>query len=497
MNPIRTFAFKSAHAVFGWILTARLRLRIYGQEHIPQTGPFILVSNHCSHADSVIHFKAMGERAVDLHSLAAEDYFFKNRGLRLVAEWIFNALPIGRERIQQSLLKRCSEVVENGQAFLIFPEGTRQLFPHIAPFKRVSGMLAVQCGVPIIPARIFGSHRVLPKGQRHLTRYPIDVVYGKAITPMALPEGEESARKGLYIDANDKIEHALRALRRPTLGTALITGASSGIGTALATEFAAAGYDLIILGRDTQRLNTVAEQCRQRYGVTCITHCVDFADIDSFDRWMDAFRPEMPPIDILVNNAGLGNFGPVADADPQALDTLLNVNMRAVLLITRALLPGMKARGQGRILNIGSVYSVAPVMNQAVYGATKAFVHSLSLSLRAELKGSGISVTSALPVSTATAFHSRFDATVKRNSVARSAERVAQDLYRATMRKKAVCTSGAHNALFKWAALHLPTTWVIAFLKRFNAYRGIQSVGPASSVTDSPPQTNSSGQSTP
>ncbi|MEM7790351.1 MAG: SDR family NAD(P)-dependent oxidoreductase [Verrucomicrobiota bacterium] len=496
MSAFRKVVFDLTHAIFGWALFSFIKLKIHGKENLPTEGPFILVSNHCSHADAAIHFQAFKHLKGKLVTLAAEDYFFKKTSRRIMVEWIFNALPMGRERIQQTLLNRCSTETSEGKAILIFPEGTRQKYPEIAAFKGALGMLAVQCQVPIVPARIFGSHRALPKGKMRLKPYPVEAVYGLPLIPPP-PTGEEQDRKSLYLKTNESIEESLKTLRRPSRGTVLITGASSGIGAALANEFAEAGYDLFLLGKNTTRLEEVAERCRLCFAIQCTTQSIDFSDIEKFDPWLEDFSFTLPEIDILVNNAGLGNIGPVEEADPNALDILLKVNIRAVFRITHALLPGMKKRNCGRILNIGSVYGVVPVENQAVYAATKAFVHSFSLSLRAELKGSGISVTSALPGSTQTAFHSRLNASVKRKAGARSAEQVARDLFRAVQRGRATCTSGLHNALFLCVARILPTSWVIAFLARFNTYRGLEGSSTANESIGSPHQKHSSDQQTP
>ncbi|MEM9026476.1 MAG: SDR family NAD(P)-dependent oxidoreductase [Verrucomicrobiota bacterium] len=473
MRLLRKSVFFGVHQFCGLGMHILQKLQFHGLENLPERGPFIIASNHCSHMDTAIHFQALGDRKGDLRVLAAEDYFFKNRLSRTLVEWMFNGLPMGRRRIQPKLLNQCSEETNAGKIILIFPEGTRQMYPEIASLRGAVAMLAAQCGVPVVPARIFGSHRAMPKGQFRIHRFPVEAHFGKPIIPTPLPESEGSERKAYYAELNARIGSAIKALKRPSKGRALITGASSGIGAAMAEEFAGAGYDLILTGRNSMRLDRVKTQCEMRYGIVAITECIDFSDSNQIDTWLKRLEAESTTIDILVNNAGLGNAGGLDRADPAELDTMIQVNIRALTLLTRAVLPKMKQQGTGKILNIGSVYGVAPVPRQAVYGASKAFVHSLSVALCEELKGTGISVTSALPGSTDTDFHNRLNVDMKRATSSISARTVARELFRATLAGKATHTVGAHNVLFVRLAKILPSSWVSAFLSQYNSHRGL------------------------
>ncbi|MGB0373021.1 MAG: SDR family NAD(P)-dependent oxidoreductase [Opitutales bacterium] len=473
MNILRKMVFFGVHQFCGTGMRTLQNLQLHGIENLPQSGPFIIASNHCSHMDTAVHFQALGDRKGDLRVLAAEDYFFKNALSRTLVEWMFNGLPMGRKRISPKFLNHCSEETEKGNIILIFPEGTRQTFPEIASIRGAMGMLAAQCGVPIVPARIFGSHRAMPKGRLRIHCFPVEAHFGQPIIPDPLPETEGTERKAYYARLNSKIESQLKALKRPSKGRALVTGASSGIGAALAEESAQAGYDLILVGRDLERLEQVKTLCESRYGITADTERIELSDAEQVDSWLKRLESDSKQIDILINNAGLGNAGTLDSADPTDLDTLIQVNIRALTLMTRAVLPKMKQQGNGKILNIGSVYGVAPVPRQATYGASKAFVHSFSIALREELKGTSITVTSALPGSTDTGFHKRLNISLKRKTGSMSAETVARGLWRATLAGKATYTVGTHNVIFVKLSKILPSTWVSAFLSRYNAHRGL------------------------
>ncbi len=169
--------------------------------------------------------------------------------------------------------------------------------------------------------------------------------------------------------------------------TALVTGASGGIGRAVAAALTQAGADVIGLGRNLPALQRLAEACGAD------VHAVDLASEDALARFITAALPGMPPIDILVNGAGVGGYAALAGQSPSAVHELLAVNARAPLLLTQAVLPGMLARGRGRIVNVGSIAGAVGVRNEAAYGASKAALAGLSRALAVELAGTGVGVT--------------------------------------------------------------------------------------------------------
>jgi short-subunit dehydrogenase len=190
--------------------------------------------------------------------------------------------------------------------------------------------------------------------------------------------------------------------------TALITGASNGIGLELARLFSADGHDLIIVGRDRERLEHVGAQLRAQHEISVRWESRDLSEPRAaFHLWADLMATDVA-IDVLVNNAGVGLYGLLQEQDPEALERMLQLNMAALTTLTRLALPGMRQRRWGRILNVASVVGYQPgAPRMAAYYATKAYVLSLSKGLARELDGSGVSVTVLSPGPTETLFDDR------------------------------------------------------------------------------------------
>ncbi|WP_330232581.1 mycolate reductase [Nocardia sp. NBC_00508] len=176
---------------------------------------------------------------------------------------------------------------------------------------------------------------------------------------------------------------------------AVVTGASSGIGTALAAELAARGYSLILIARREELLTELAQRLTLAHGVTAEVRPVDLAD--RAQRGVLAEELAARDIAILCNNAGIATFGAVADLDPDYERAQMELNAVAVHDLTLAVLPGMIARGGGGILISGSAAGNMPIPNNATYAASKAFANTFAESLRGELKGSGVHVTLLAP----------------------------------------------------------------------------------------------------
>lgn len=188
--------------------------------------------------------------------------------------------------------------------------------------------------------------------------------------------------------------------------TALITGASSGIGTVYARRLAARNHDLVLVARATDRLNTLADELRTAHGVTIEVITADLTDTAQLNFVAERLRAD-PPIDILVNNAGAGLSGGFADANPVALENLLRLNSLAPTLLTTAVLGGMLKRGHGSIVNIASALALLPEYAHGIYAATKSYVLTMSQSLNAEVGQQGIYVQAVLPAATRTEIYER------------------------------------------------------------------------------------------
>jgi uncharacterized protein len=190
--------------------------------------------------------------------------------------------------------------------------------------------------------------------------------------------------------------------------TALITGASAGIGHEIARQLASRAQTLVLVARREQRLSEVGNALRnQNPQLNVHTRLVDLCDktqIDELVRWLGENKIY---IDFLINNAGLGDVGPFTTSDPQRNAEMLQVNVAALTMLTRALLPQMISRKTSAILNVSSSAGFLPMPEFNVYAATKAYVTSFSEALRAELRGSGVSVTTLCPGPVATEFQEK------------------------------------------------------------------------------------------
>jgi short-subunit dehydrogenase len=190
--------------------------------------------------------------------------------------------------------------------------------------------------------------------------------------------------------------------------TALITGAASGIGLELTRLLAADGYDVVIVGRDRDRLERLAGDLQSQHQTSVRCEPRDLSESRAgLQLWADLNNTGVT-IDVLVNNAGVGLYGLLEEQGPDELDRMLHLNIAALTALTRLVLPGMRQRQWGRILNVASIVSYQPGgPRMTAYYATKAYVLSFSKGLARELSGSGVSVTALCPGPTATSFDDR------------------------------------------------------------------------------------------
>jgi short-subunit dehydrogenase len=179
---------------------------------------------------------------------------------------------------------------------------------------------------------------------------------------------------------------------------ALITGASAGIGREFARQLGGRARSLILIARREQRLNELRDELNRQHPKLAIsfrkTDLADLAQLKDLLAWLDHERID---VDLLINNAGVGDSGPFAASNPIRNEQMTLVNIVALTTLTRHLLPRMIARGRGGILNVSSSAGFLPIPDFAVYAATKAYVTSLSEALRAELRGTGVSVCALCP----------------------------------------------------------------------------------------------------
>jgi 3-hydroxy acid dehydrogenase / malonic semialdehyde reductase len=175
----------------------------------------------------------------------------------------------------------------------------------------------------------------------------------------------------------------------------LVTGATSGFGVAIARRFAQEGHRIIAAGRRTERLVALAAELGE---AVALTMTLDVRDRAAVERAIAGLPPELAAIDLLVNNAGLARgLEPAQRAELDDWDEMVDTNIKGLMTMTRAVLPGMVARDRGHVVNIGSTAAHWPYPGANVYGATKAFVHQFSLNLRADLLGTNVRVTVVHP----------------------------------------------------------------------------------------------------
>ncbi|MDN2485466.1 SDR family oxidoreductase [Kosakonia sacchari] len=190
---------------------------------------------------------------------------------------------------------------------------------------------------------------------------------------------------------------------QPHKGTAVITGASTGIGAIYANRLARMGYDLIIVARNHNRLNQMASHITADTARNVEAVAADLNDAQQL-RALEAKLREDASITLLVNNAGVGTHTPLLSSDVDQMEAMINLNVTALTRLTYAVVPGFVARGAGAIINISSIVSIAPELLNGVYGGTKAFVLAFSQSLHHELADKGIQIQAVLPGATATPF---------------------------------------------------------------------------------------------
>jgi short-subunit dehydrogenase len=187
----------------------------------------------------------------------------------------------------------------------------------------------------------------------------------------------------------------------PSRGTALITGASRGIGAVYADRLAKRGYDLILVARNEDALKTLSARLTSETGRSVALLPADLNDKAELAKVETTLRND-PTITMLVNNAGTASVAPLLNADVETMDDMIALNVTALTRLTYAAAPAFVARGSGTIINIASVVGIAPEALNGVYGATKAFVLALSHSLQHELAAKGIRIQAVLPAATAT-----------------------------------------------------------------------------------------------
>lgn len=254
--------------------------------------------------------------------------------------------------------------------------------------------------------------------------------------------------------------------------TALVTGASSGIGAALARLFAADGSNLVLTARREDRLQALAQELRTQHGVETHVIVQDLAEPNGAARIVDHLAQAGVDVDVLVNNAGFGLYGPHLELPLDRQMQMIQVNIAALTYLTRALLPRIVARNRGGVLNVGSVAGFQPGPLMAVYFATKAYVLHFTEALAEELAPTKVHVTCLAPGPTATEFGEVSGLSASRLFQGRiaSAERVARAGYRAFRRGKVLVVPGWMQRLQVFTERFAPR-WLVRKVTHFMTQR--------------------------
>lgn len=250
--------------------------------------------------------------------------------------------------------------------------------------------------------------------------------------------------------------------------TALITGASSGIGLELARLFARDGYNLVLVARSEIKLRELADELQQAHGIQITVLAHDLSQPQVPDAIFEALQKQKAQVDVLVNNAGVGTYGPFAEIDWDKERDLLQINIVTLTHLTKLFLPLMLERRSGKILNVASTAAFQPGPLMAVYYASKAYVLSFSQALSNECQGTGVTITALCPGPTQSDFQERAAMTQSKlvQGTLMSSQEVAAQGYKAMQRGKRRIITGRSNRAWTLAAKFLPTGATLKLVRR-------------------------------
>ena len=259
--------------------------------------------------------------------------------------------------------------------------------------------------------------------------------------------------------------------RAPTIGegalptTALVTGASSGIGAAIAAELARRGHSLTLVAHSPDRLRDVAARIGGEHGVRVESIALNLADASERDRLAAEVAARGQVVDMLINNAGIGTVGPFQTLPVEREIELVRLNVEAVVSLCGAFVPGMVKRGRGAILNVSSVSGFMPVPRQATYSASKAFVVTFTEALTLDLHGTGVTATALCPGPVKTNFGGIIQGLPEALFV--DPARVAREAVDGVERGRRTVVPGLGNRLNALSGRYAPRGLFLYFARRF------------------------------
>jgi short-subunit dehydrogenase len=258
--------------------------------------------------------------------------------------------------------------------------------------------------------------------------------------------------------------------------TALITGASSGIGLEFAKIFAKNNHSLVLVARNESKLQSLAKEIQEKYQVTIRLIVSDLSRMDEVENCYRICKNENIEIDFLVNNAGIGDFGLFANSDWHKTEQMIDLNIKALTKLCRLFIPEMIVRKSGRILNVASTAAFQPGPTMAVYYATKAYVLHFGEALSNELKGSGITVTSLCPGATTSGFQAAAameESNLVKGKKLPSSASVALFGYHAMLKGKLTVIHGTMNYIMANAIRFAPRSWVLSIVRKVQGSKNL------------------------
>jgi len=259
--------------------------------------------------------------------------------------------------------------------------------------------------------------------------------------------------------------------KNSNMKTALITGASSGIGLELAKIHAQKGNNLVLVARSEQKLNDLKEQLESQYKIKASAIVLDLSNPDAAHQLFERTEKDGIKVDYLINNAGFGDFEEFHQSDLNKAMQMIDLNIKSLTILTRLYLTGMLERKSGKIMQLASTASFQPGPLMAVYYATKHYVLAFSEAIAEELDNSGVTVTALCPGPTASGFQNAADlgdSKLVKDKKLPSSEEVAKYGYNAMIKGKRVAIHGFQNKLMAFSVRFTPRSWVTALVKKLS-----------------------------
>lgn len=257
------------------------------------------------------------------------------------------------------------------------------------------------------------------------------------------------------------------------MATALITGASSGIGLEFAKTFAAAKHNLVLVARSEGKLKDLAAELQKKFSISVKIIAADLSNMEAVQKVYDTCQTENIQIDYLVNNAGFGDFGFFIENDWAKTEQMIDLNVKSLTKMCRLFIPDMVKRKSGKVLNVASTAAFQPGPTMAVYYATKSYVLFLSEAIYNELQGTGVNITCLCPGATETGFQNAAamgESNLVKGKKLPTAEEVAAFGYKSMMKNKMTVIHGVYNYIMANSVRFTPRKIVLRIVRKVQGH---------------------------